>query len=70
MDGMKNLVLSVLNRSHVMSIVILMLQLWVSHTVGIVGVMMAIVLMRIVMLVWGLILRVLVVFLTVIVHVV
>ena len=67
---MENFVLSVLDRRHIMGIVILMLQLWVSYTVGIVGVMVAIMLMRIVMLIRSLIRGVLIVFLTVVVHVV
>ena len=47
--------LFVWSRSHIMGIIILMLQLWVSYTVSIVGMVMTVMLMWVVMLVWSLI---------------
>ena len=68
-DSMEDLMLSVFNRSHVMSIVVLVLKLGMGHTISVVGVMMTVMLVRIVMLVWCLIRRVDLVLLTIVINV-
>ena len=66
---MKDLVLSVFDRCHIMGIVVLVLELWMGHTISVVRVMMAVMLVRIVMLEWCLIRRIDLVLLTVVIDV-
>lgn len=54
-EGRQDVVLHVRCRSHIMGIIILMLQLWVSYTVSIVRMVMTVMLMWVVMLIWSLI---------------
>ena len=58
------------NRCDVVSVIILMLEFGMGHRVVVMRMMMAYVLVWIVVLIWRLIRRVLIVFLTVVIHVV
>ena len=54
-EGRQDVVLFVWSGSHIMGIIILMLQLWVSYTVSIMRMVMTVMLMWVVILVWSLI---------------